>query len=154
MTKPIYILLSFLISGNIFCQNSIINDSDIPKLDSIIKYLEKNYNQIETPNFYSLPQTSASYFEIENNQNHSISSEYYNIKRIYSSKQKIKIYYSAYQETWSKNKDATIIRGFYLNNELESKAIPKKFSDWISYTDIIVKPETSIFFDNDEKTVE
>lgn len=211
MTKPIYILLSFLISGNIFCQNSIINDSDIPKLDSIIKHLEKNYNQIETPNFYSLPQTSASYFEIvtknpnyfitelkkaknleqlqnkfkglqvdndllvikniysnykkekkleiksfeiENNQNHSISSEYYNIKRIYSSKQKIKIYYSAYQETWSKNKDATIIRGFYLNNELESKAIPKKFSDWISYTDIIVKPETSIFLDNDEKTVE
>ncbi|SEA74426.1 hypothetical protein [Psychroflexus halocasei] len=64
MIKSIYILLSLLISGNIFCQNSIISESDIPKLDSIIKHLEKNYNQSETPNFYSLPQTSASYFEI------------------------------------------------------------------------------------------
>ena len=64
MRKSFYILLTLLISGNIFCQNSIISESAIPKLDSIIKYLEKNYSQSETPNFNSLPQTSASYFEI------------------------------------------------------------------------------------------
>ena len=64
MTKSIYILLSLLVSGNFFCQNSIISESDIPKLDSLIKHLEKNYNQSETPNFYSLPQTTATYFEI------------------------------------------------------------------------------------------
>ena len=62
--KSFYILLTILISGNIFCQNSIISESDIPKLDSIINDLERNYSQSETPNFYSLPQTTATYFEI------------------------------------------------------------------------------------------
>ncbi|MGY0408049.1 MAG: hypothetical protein ACWIPJ_06805, partial [Polaribacter sp.] len=90
-------------------------------------------------------------FKIENNRNHSINSQYYNIEHIYNPKQKIKVYYAAYQEKWSKNKDATIIKGFYLNNEFKSEVIPKKYSDWVNYTDIIVKPETSIFFDNDNK---
>tara|TARA_R110002111_G_C5978278_1_gene370883 strand:- start:878 stop:2077 length:1200 start_codon:yes stop_codon:yes gene_type:complete len=198
-----------LISGNIFCQNSIISESDIPKLDSIINDLEGNYNQSETPNFYSLPQTTATYFEIitkepnnflaelkksENigqlqnkfkglqvdkdlliikndylnyknekklqiksfeigkSQRHIIDSQNYEIEIFLNEKQNNRIYFSSYQEKWSEHKESTIIKGFYLNNEFNSVAIPKRFSYWINYTDIIVKPETSIFYDNDDKS--
>ncbi|PQJ20598.1 hypothetical protein [Tenacibaculum sp. SG-28] len=211
MTKSIYILLSLLISGNIFCQNSIISESDIPELDSIINYLEVNYSQSETPNFYSLPQALATYFEIitkepknflselkksENikqlqnkfkglqvdkdlliiknaylnykkekklqiksfeigkSQRHIIDSQNYEIEIFSNKKQNSRIYFSSYQEKWSKHKESTIIKGFYLNQEFKSVAIPKKLSDWINYTDLIVKPETSIFYDNDDKSNE
>jgi hypothetical protein len=211
MRKSFYILLTLLISGNIFCQNSIINESDIPKLDSIINDLEGNYSQSETPNFYSLPQTSATYFEIitkepnnflaelkksENikqlqnkfkglqvdkdlliikndylnykkekklqiksfeigkSQRHIIDSQNYEIEIFSNKKQNNRIYFSSYQEKWSKHKESTIIKGFYLNEEFKSVTIPKKLSDWINYTDLIVKPETSIFYDNDDKSNE
>jgi len=209
MTKSIYILLSLLVSGNFFCQNSIISESDIPKLDSLIKHLEKNYNQSETPNFYSLPQTTATYFEIitkepnnflaelkksENigrlqnkfkglqvdkdlliikndylnykkekklqiksfeigkSQRHIIDSQNYGIEIFLNEIQNNIIYFSSYQEKWSDHKESTIIKGFYLNNKFNSVAIPKRLSDWINYTDIIVKPETSIFYDSDNKS--
>lgn len=202
MTKSIYILLSLLLSGNIFCQNSIINESDIPKLDSIISNLEEAYSQSDTPNFYSLPQASASYFEIITKAPNKFLSELKKteslkqlqnkfkglqvdnqllvIKNIYSNykeekkleiksfkignnqnhrikltfndslnQNNVKYYYSSY----TRKKDSiTTIRGFYLTNEFKSFAIPKKLSDWINYTDIIVKPETSIFYDNDDKS--
>ena len=211
MSKSFYILLILLISANIFCQNSIINENDIPKLDSIINDLEENYSQSETPNFYSLPQTSATYFEIitkepnnflaelkksENikqlqnkfkglqidkdlliikndyfnykkekklqiksfeigkSQRHIIDSQNYEIEIFSNKKQNNRIYFSSYQEKWSKHKESTIIKGFYLNKEFKSIAIPKKLSDWINYTDLIVKPETSIFYDNDDKSNE
>ncbi len=210
MTKSIYILLSLLISENIFCQNSIISENDIPKLDSIIRNLEKNYNQSETPYFYSLPQTSASYFkiitkdpknflaelkksenieqlqnkfkglqvdkdlliiknnylnyknekklqiksfEIGKSQRHIIDSQNYEIEIFLNEKQN-RIFFSSYQEKWSEHKESTIIEGFYLNNKFKSVDIPKRLSDWINYTDIIVKPETSIFYDNDDKSNE
>ncbi|APU10247.1 hypothetical protein A5M85_08110 [Cellulophaga lytica] len=211
MKKSIYILLSLLISGNVFCQTSIISESDIPKLDSIIKHLEKNYSQSETPNFYSLPQTSASYFkiitkapnkfltelkksdnieqlknkfkglqvdkdlliiknaysnykkekklqiksfEIGKSQRHIIDSQNYDIQFFLNEKQNIRMYFSVYQEKWGKHKESTIIKGFYLNDDLKLIAIPKQLSDWINYTDLIVKPETSIFYDNDDKSNE
>lgn len=204
MTKPFYILLSLLISGNVFCQNSIISGSDIPKLDSIINDLERNYSKSETPNFYSLPQTSATYFEIitkapnifltelkkadnleqlknkfkglqvdnellvvkniysdykkekkleiksfeiENNQNHGIKLSYSDSLN----QNDIKHFYSSYT---NKKDNITTIRGFYLNNEFKSIDIPKILSDWINYTDNIVKPETSIFYDNGDKSNE
>ena len=202
MTKSIYILLSLLISGNIFCQNSIISESDIPKLDSIIRNLEKNYNQSETPNFYSLPQTSASYFEIitkdpkkflaelkksenlkqlqnkfkglqvdndllviknvysdyknekkleiksfeiTNNQNHGIKLSFNDSLN----QNNLKHFHSSYT---SKRDSITTIRGFYLNNEFKSINLPKRISDWINYADLIVRPETSIFYDSDNKS--
>ncbi len=204
MRKSFYILLTLLISGNIFCQNSIISESDIPKLDSIINDLEGNYSQSETPNFYSLPQTSASYFEISTKSPNKFLTELKKsenleqlinkfkglqvdnqlliIKNIYSdykkekkleiksfeignnqnhgikltfndslNKDDIKHYYSSYT---NKKDSITTIRGFYLNNEFNLVAIPKKLSDWINYTDLIVKPETSIFYDNDDKSNE
>jgi len=211
MRKSFYILLTLLISGNIFCQNSIISESDIPKLDSIINDLEKNYSQSETPNFYSLPQTSASYFEIitkepnkffielkksesleqlqnkfkglqvdkdlliiknaylnykkekklqiksfeiGKSQRHIIDSQNYEIEIFSNKKQNRRIYFSSYQEKWSKHKESTIIKGFYLNQKFKSVVIPKKLSDWINYTDLIVRPETSIFYDNDNKSNE
>ncbi|RPE00241.1 hypothetical protein EGM88_02965 [Aureibaculum marinum] len=211
MTKSIYILLSLLISGNVFCQTSIISESDIPKLDSIIKHLEKNYSQSETPNFYSLPQTSASYFEIitkvpnkfltelkksdnieqlknkfkglqvdkdlliiknaysnykkekklqiksfeiGKSQRHIIDSQNYDIQFFLNEKQNTRMYFSVYQEKWGKHKESTIIKGFYLNDDFKLIAIPKQLSDWINYTDLIVKPETSIFYDNDDKSNE
>ncbi|MDE3743260.1 hypothetical protein [Maribacter polysaccharolyticus] len=200
--QPFYILLSLLISGNIFCQNSIISESDIPKLDSIIKHLEKEYSQSETPNFYSLPQTSASYFEIitkdpknflaelkksedlkqlqnkfkglqvdndllviknvysdyknekkleiksfeiANNQNHGIKLSFNDSLN----QNNLKHFHSSYT---SKRDSITTIRGFYLNNEFKSINLPKTLSDWINYADIIVKPETSVFYDSDSES--
>ncbi|MDN3594212.1 hypothetical protein [Zunongwangia endophytica] len=211
MRKSFYILLTLLISGNIFCQNSIINKSDIPKLDSIINDLEGNYNQSYTPNFYSLPQTTATYFkiitkepnnflselkksenieqlqnkfkglqidkdlliikndylnykneknlqiksfEIGKSQRHIIDNQNYRIEIFLNKKQNNRIYFSSYQEKWSEHKESTIIKGFYLNDEFNSVAIPKRLSDWINYTDLIVKPETAIFYDNDDKSNE
>lgn len=202
MTKSIYILLSLLISGTIFCQNSIISESDIPKLDSIIINLEKSYNHSETPNFHSLPQTSASYFEIiikdpknflselkksenlkqlqnkfkglqvdndllvikniysdyknekkleiksfeiANNQNHSIELSFNDSLN----QNNLKHFHSSYT---NKRDSITTIRGFYLNNKFRSINLPKRISDWINYTDIIVRPETSIFYDSDNKS--
>jgi len=204
MRKSFYILLTLLISGNIFCQNSIISENDIPKHDSIIKHLENGYNQSETPNFFSLPQTSASYFEIitkdpknflnelkksenleqlqnkfkglqvdndllviknvyfdyknerkleiksfeiANNQNHGIKLSFND-----SLNQKnLKHFHSSYT---NKRDSITTIRGFYLNDEFKSINLPKRLSDWINYADLIVRPETSIFYDNDEKSNE
>jgi len=206
MKKLICKILFFLFSGNVFSQNHIINDSDIPQLDSIIKSLEKEYSQSENVIFNSLPQTTGSYFkivtktpetfisklkkseniqhlksefsslqvdediliikneylnydndkmlefksfEIANNKNHLINSRNYKIEHIYDSKNKVKVYYSVYQKKWGQHKEFTIIEGFYLDNEFKSIIIPLEYSDWINYTDFIVKPETSIFFNND-----
>ena len=65
MRKLICILLTFIIWGNGIAQNQIISDGDIPKLDSIIKSLEKDYNASDKPIFYSLPQTTASFFKLK-----------------------------------------------------------------------------------------
>ncbi|TQD36250.1 hypothetical protein [Haloflavibacter putidus] len=201
MRKSFYILLIFLLSGNIYCQNSIISENDIPKLNSIINDLEENYSRSETPNFYTLPQASASYFkiitkdpinflaelkksksveelqnkfyglqvdkdllviknvyadyndekqleiksfEITNNQNHRVklpSNDSLN-------QNNIKYFHTSYT---SKRDSITTIRGFYLNTEFKSVKITRKLSDWINYTDKIVKPEISIFYDSDNK---
>ena len=211
MTKSIYILLSLFISGTLFCQNSIISENDIPKLDSIIKHLEKNYRQSETPDFYSLPQTTGSYFEIltkepnnflaelkksenieqlqkkfkglqvdkdllviknnyinykkekklqiksfkiGNGQNHLIDNQYYDIEFFKNEEQNTRMYFSVYQEKWTKHKESTIIKGFYFNHDFKRTAIPEKLSDYINYTDVIVRPKTSIFYDKDQKSKE
>ena len=204
MRKSFYILLTLLISGNIFCQNSIINDSDIPKLDSIIKHLEKDYRQSGNLVFYSLPQTSANYFEIitkepnnfltelkksknlEQLQNEfkglQVDKDLLVIKNVYSDYKKekkleiksfeisntqnhgiklsfndslnqkdIKHFHSYYT---NKKDSITTIRGFFLNNPFKSIVIPKKLSDWIGYTDAIVRPETSIFYNKNNKSNE
>lgn len=209
MIKSTYILLAFMVSGNIFCQNSIINDSDIPKLDSIIKNLEKDYNQSEKHIYRSLPQTTASHFEIitrnpddfltelkesenieqlqskfnglqldrdlliiknvyinynkekriqiksfeiENNKRHIIDSENHDIEYVFNPIQNTVIYYTVHQSKWGQHEGYTIIRGFILNDNFKTEMIPKEQSDWINYTDVIVKPGTSIFYDDKTKS--
>ncbi|NQY30401.1 MAG: hypothetical protein HRT69_13120 [Flavobacteriaceae bacterium] len=202
MRKSFCTLIIILISGNIFAQSQIINENDIPKLNSIIKSLEKEYNVSENLIYKSLPQTTASYFEIVTKTPNTFLSELKNsenlqqlesefsglqldkdvltIKNIYSNynnekkieiksfeignnqnhkitikfndslnQRNIKYFYSSYT---SKKEKTTTIRGFYLNDEFKSIIIPKVFSDWIHYTDIIVKPETSVFHNNKEKS--
>ena len=39
-----------------------------------------------------------------------------------------------------------------MNNEFKSINLPKRISDWINYADLIVRPETSIFYDSDNKS--
>ena len=79
-------------------------------------------------------------FEIGESQGHSIE-----IKLNDPLNNNIKFLYTTRIETWGENKGASIIQGFYLHNEFKSINIPKKYSDWINYTDILVKPQTSIF---------
>lgn len=193
-----------MISGNIFSQNQIINDSDVPILDSIIKSLEKEYNESDKQIFNSLPQTTASYFEIitKNPKNFlnelklsdnleqllnkftglQTDNDLLIIKNVYSDYKKekkleiksfeigvnqnhsirlsfndslnqknVKYFYSSYT---NKKDKVTTIRGFYLNKEFNSSIIPEKYSNWINYTGIIVKPETSIFYDKNDKSPE
>ncbi len=208
MKKVGYIFLLFLIAKGTFCQNQIIDDKDIPKLDSIIEQLEKEYDKSNSQVFYSFPQTTGSYFEIitskpekfiselkksetieqlqnkfsglqvdkdllvvkntysnykgekkvsiksfqiDNNSGHSINVGKNKIRRIKSKQDKIKIYYSSYQHKWGKNKGATTVMGFYLNENFRINKIPKKYSDWVNYTDIITKPKTSIFNNKSNK---
>lgn len=203
MKKSIYILLLYLISGNVFSQNQIIHDTDIPKLDSIIKSMEKEYNENDTLIFYSLPQTTASYFEIstknpenflttlrksnnlgqlqnqfaglqvdkhllviknvyfdykkekqieiksfeiENNQNHSIRLSFND----FLNQKNVQYFYSSHI---NKKDKITTISGFYLNEEFKSTIIPKKYSNWINYTDIIVNPKTSIFYSKNDTSI-
>lgn len=87
-------------------------------------------------------------FDIGNSQGHSINSQNYDVELILNEEQSKRMYLSSYQEKWSEHKESTIITGFYLNDDFKAKAIPKKLSDWINYTDFIVKPEASIFYDN------
>ncbi|WP_405226706.1 hypothetical protein [Dokdonia sp. Asnod1-B02] len=199
MRKLICILLTFIIWGNGIAQNQIISDSDIPKLDSIIKSLEKDYNASDKPIFYSLPQTTGSFFkiitkdpntfllklklsdnleqlqkqfpglqvdtdllvikntyinykkerkldiksfQILNNQDHNITLSFNDSLNQNS----ITHFHSSY--TSKRNKETTI-RGFYLKEGFKSSIISKELSDWINYTDVLVKPETSIFYKNE-----
>lgn len=199
MKKSLFILIFTLITSTIFAQNQILNEKDIPKLNSIIKSLEDNiYKKNKTSVFESLPQTTANYFkiitnnpneflnslndtenfeqlinenpgiqidrdllivknvglnykkekiieiksfEIGNSKNHLIEISYNDSLN----NNNIKFLYSIHKETWSKYKDASIIQGFYLNNNFKSVSIPEKYADWIHYTDILVKPETKLF---------
>ncbi len=202
MKISVYTILSLLITGNIFCQNSILNERDIPKLNTVIKDLEKSFKQSKSPNFYSLPQTSASYFEIiTKDPNHFLSelkkskgvaqlqnkfkglqidNELLVIKNIYfdyNNKKKLEIksfeignnqshsiklsfndslnqnrnkYY--YSSSTNKRENTTEVRGFFLHDKFKSVMIPKQLSSWINYTDIIVKPETSIFYNKSSKS--
>lgn len=207
MKKIFYTFLLTFISYNIYAQNVIVNNNDIPKLNSIIKSLEKEYKEIKTQTFKSLPQTSANYFKIvtnnptaflkslnsavnfeqlvNENPTLQIDRDLLIIKNLYSNYNKekkieiksfeisqsqshlielkysdsintsnIKFFYSIHKETWGKHKDASIIQGFYLNTKFKSVDIPEKYVDWINYTDIIVKPETSIFYDSKDKSSE
>ncbi|TXD48015.1 hypothetical protein [Polaribacter sp. IC073] len=205
MKKTFYTFIITLISYNIYAQNKIVNESDIPKLNSIIKSLEKTYLENEIPSFKSLPQTTANYFKIitkkpndflhslnnaedfeqlvKENPSLQIDRELLIIKNIgvnYKKEKKIEIksfeigqnqshlikinyndsinnsnikfLYSIHKETWSKYKDASIIQGFYLINKFKSINIPEEYANWLYYTDIIVKPETSIFYDKNKKS--
>ena len=199
--KKLLFALMILTSGNICAQKQIIDKKSIPKLNSIIKSLEKEYNKSEKPIYKSFPQTTSSYFkiktknpnmfllelkksknlkqlenkfpglqldknlltiknihfnyknekkieiksfEIGNNQSHSIA-----IKFNDSLDQKHIRYF--YYSHMNKKEQITTIRGFYLNEEFKSIPIPNIYSDWIHYTDIIIKPETTIFYDTNEK---
>jgi len=202
MIKSALILLLLLNFGTVFGQDQLIDYSDVPKLNVIIKSLEKGYKNSKTTIYKSVPQTTASYFEIvtkspenfiaelkksenlrqlenkflglqidrnvliiknvyidynnekkidiksfeiENSQNHSISLKYNDTLN----QKGLKHFYSSYKSVEEK---FTTIRGFYLNDDFKSIDIPEVYSDWINYTDIIVKPETSVFYDNKEKS--
>ncbi len=207
MKNIFYTFILTFISYNNYAQNEIVNNDDIPKLNTIIKSLEKEYRESKTQSFKSLPQTSANYFKIitnnptdflkslnsavnfeqlvKENPSLQIDRDVLIIKNVYSNYNKekkievksfeigqsrshlieikysdsinnsnIKFLYSIHKETWSKYKEASIIQGFYLINGFKSIDIPEKYVDWINYTDIIVKPETSIFYDIKEKSNE
>ncbi len=201
--RKLICVLSFFVFGNVFSQNEIIESIDIPKLNSIIKKIESDYEQSEYKTFYSLPQTTGSCFEIKtktpdkflnelkktedinqlrhqfkglqidndllviknvykdrdnkkiieiksfeigNNNRHLISNENGGMKSVLN--KNAKIYYSSYKQTWGKYKGVTNIFGFWLNEDFKSIVLPKKMSDWIHYTDVVVQPKTSIFYDN------
>ncbi len=201
--RKLICVLSFFVFGNIFSQNEIIESIDIPKLNSIVKKLENDYEQSGHKTFYSLPQTTADYFEIKiknpdkfiselkkvddiNELRHKfkglqIDNDLLVIKNTYTdddnkkiieiksfeigkggehyigsrygemkvlSNDNIKIYYSFFKRNWGEYKGLTFIRGFCLKEDFKSIVLPKKMSDWVQYTDVIVKPETSIFYDN------
>ncbi len=207
MKNIFYTFLLSFISFNNYAQNEIVNNDDIPKLNTIIKFLEKEYRESKSQSFKSLPQTSANYFKIitnnptdflkslnsalnfeqlvKENPSLQIDRDVLIIKNVYSNYNKekkievksfeigqsqrhlieikysdsinnsnIKFLYSIHKETWSKYKEASIIQGFYFINEFKSIDLPEKYVDWINYTDIIVKPETSIFYDIKEKSNE
>lgn len=207
MKNIFYTFLLTLISYNNYAQNEIVNNDDIPKLNSIIQSLEKEYRVSKPQTLKSLPQTSANYFKIVTNNPIAFLKSLNNaanfeqlvkenptlqfdrdlliIKNIYSNYNKekkielksfeieqsqshlleiiysdsinysnIKFFYSIHKETLIKHKETSIIQGFYLINKFKSIDIPEKYVDWINYTDIIVKPETSIFYDNKEKSSE
>lgn len=205
MKNIFYIFLFTFISHYIYAQNEIVNNDDIPRLNSIIKSLEKEYKGSKTQTLKSLPQTSANYFKIvtknpaaflkslnnavnfeqlvRENPTIQIDRNLLIIKNVFFNYNKekkielksfeigqsqnhlleikysdslnnsnIKFLHSVYKETWGEHKEASIIQGFYLINKFKSITIPEKFVDWIRYTDIIVKPETTIFYDNKEKS--
>jgi len=89
-------------------------------------------------------------FEIVKSQGHLIEIKYNDSLN----NSNIKFLYSIHKETWSEYKDASIIQGFYLINRFKSINIPEKYSDWVHYTDVIVKPKTSIFFKKEKKSNE
>lgn len=203
MKKTIYIFILTLISFNGYSQNQILNEKDIPKLNSIIKSLEEDvYKKNKTSVYESLPQATANYFKIITNKpNEFLNSLNYaenfeqlvkenpslqidrdlliikNVGVNYKKEKKIKVksfeigksknhlieinytdslnnnkikfLYSIHKETQIKNKYASIIQGFYLNNNFKSVLIPEKYADWIQYTDIMVEPETKLFLGED-----
>lgn len=53
----------------------------------------------------------------------------------------IKYYFTSYTR-----KNITNIRGFYLTDEFKTYSIPEKYSNWISYTDMMVQPEEKLFY--------
>lgn len=198
MKRTFFTIILILTSFYIFAQKQIVNDSDIPKLNSIIKSLEKDYRKSETPSLKSLPQATANYFEIitrnpdiflnslkraknfeqlvDENPNLQIDRDLLVVKNqtVNYKKEKvievnsfeigksrghlvqtrfndslknnsIKYLYSIRKEITGENRGALIIEGFYLISEFKSITIPRKYSDWVNYTDILIKPQTSIF---------
>ncbi len=99
----------------------------------VIKNIYTDYNKER--------QFEIKSFEIENNRNHRITLAFDD-----SLNQKnLKYFYSTYK---SNGEQTTNIKGFYLKGEFTSLVIPKIYSDWVHYTDILVKPETSVFYNN------
>lgn len=65
MKKTFYTIILILMSYNSFAQNQILNENDIPKLNSIIKSLEEDvYEKNKTSVYESLPQANANCFLI------------------------------------------------------------------------------------------
>jgi hypothetical protein len=202
MKRLFYILILLLITISVIAQNQILNEEDIPKLNSIIKSLEKEYGRDKLPVYNSIPQTSASYFiiltkepneflsSLKNSKNLQQLLELYPNLRVEKDLLVIKNIYSNYKKEkkleiksfaignsfehridlnfsdslnksdikyftkcYTRKKDnITTIYGFYLNKEFKSIPIPEKYADCIHYTDIVVKPETSIFFNKRKKS--
>ncbi|MFD0837456.1 hypothetical protein ACFQ0I_16880 [Mariniflexile aquimaris] len=205
MKKTFYTLILTLISYNISAQNQIVNENDIPKLNSIIKSLEKEFNINDTLTYKSLPYTTANYFKIITNKPNDFLNSLHNAKNFEHlikknpnlqidrelliiknvgfnykkeklievksfeignskshlielkfsdsvNKSNIKFLYSIHKKSWGDYKDASIIQGFYIIDKFRAINIPKNYSNWITYTDIIVKPETSIFYENTEES--
>lgn len=202
MKKTICTLIFALTTITFFAQNEILSENDIPKLNSIIKSLEKDYHKDKSQVYKTFPQTTADYFEIvtnnpkdflyslnnsanfeqliQQNTNLQIDRDLLIIKTVgfdYNKQKEIEVksfeigrsfghrinlnfndtlnnnhirfIYSINKDTYGANKNASIIQGFYLKGPFISKNLPEKYADWIDYTDAIVKPKTSIFF-NDE----
>lgn len=64
----LFCLLIFNLSLSFcFSQNEIIREQDISDLNNVISALEKKYKDSTTPVLSSVPQTTATYFEIETN---------------------------------------------------------------------------------------
>ncbi len=64
MKQILFLFTLIVIVGTLNAQSQLLQEKDIPKLNSIIKSLEKTYRNEKTPICMSLPQTSASFFQI------------------------------------------------------------------------------------------
>ncbi len=78
-------------------------------------------------------------FEIKNNGSHRITIDYSD-SLVFN---KIKFYYSAYTD---KKSQVTSLRGFLIKEDFSQIKLPKKYADWVLYTDVLVIPEENLFY--------
>ncbi len=80
-------------------------------------------------------------FSIQNNTEHAIILAYSDSLYL----NKVKYYFS---QNLDKNNGVTTISGFYLSQAFTTSTIPSAYTDWIWYTDNLVRPELPIFLHN------
>jgi len=123
----------------------LVNENPTLQIDRdllIIKNIGFNYKKEK--------KIEVKSFEISNSRRHLIEIKYNDS----INNSNIKFLYSIHKKTRGKYKNASSIQGFYLINKFESINIPEKYADWIHYTDVIVKPDSTIFFNKDKESSE
>lgn len=110
----------------------LVNSEPHLQIDRDLLVIKSSYS-----NYKGVKRMEIKSFEIGNNSRANIKMDYTD-----SLNQKdIEYYFTSYTR-----KNITSIRGFYLTAEFETYVIPKKYSNWVSYTDMIVQPEGKLFY--------